>query len=65
MTRQDEYAFLAAFTSAMNHSGSVRALDVLWKDYAAQINACSPEGRKELCGLRARRSAELMSKGAA
>jgi hypothetical protein len=60
MTREDEYAFLANLSGAMRHSGSVRALDALWDDYAEQISACSQEGRAELRRLRAEREREMM-----
>jgi hypothetical protein len=64
MTQQQEYEFLAAFASAMRHSGSVRALETLWADYAEQIAACSQEGQAELRRLRAERSKELMGRTA-
>jgi hypothetical protein len=63
MTREDEYAFLANLSSAMRHSGDVRALEALWADYAEQIAACSQEGRDELRRLRAAREREIMRRG--
>src|SRR5690606_26454186 len=60
MTRSDEYAFLAAFASAMRHSESEHALDVLWREYSEQISALSREGQDELRRLRTERGRELM-----
>jgi hypothetical protein len=61
MTRTEEYEFLTNLSSAMRHSGDVRALDLLWADYAEQIAACSQEGQAELRRLRADRSETLMN----
>jgi len=60
MTREEEYAFLATFSSAMGRSEDVAALDRLWRAYDAQIAQCSPAGQVELEKLRARRSNDLM-----
>lgn len=65
MTREDEYAFVAAFSSAMRHSADLYSLDKLWRDYSPEIEGVSREGRIELERLRARRSTELTGKGAA
>jgi N-methylhydantoinase B/oxoprolinase/acetone carboxylase alpha subunit len=61
MTRTDEDSFLANLSGAMRRSADVHALEVLWRDYEAQIAACSQEGRDELRRFRAERGRELMT----
>lgn len=59
MTREEEYAFLTTFASAMSRSDDRSALERLWRDYGAQIAALSPEGRAELQRARGPREKEL------